>query len=228
MRYPPYGHWQKRSWDQLKQDLTGLPCYDIAYRKLTPNQRFYVFVFEEVFRKYFGAEMVNQFRYLKNRTPYLDIDFVKALLNTRLAGVYSDFFEHKPLKRYKGQVLYAHIIKKAYPALGAIITDKGYCPDDLLTMTGHLNILWRYQKKKRQRTPSAADPYTAARSFRQNSAFYRQIPVDDELFNTGLINDEAYADPSSELYKVISLSMMKSYVEHPVEPGHKHARDEQG
>jgi len=135
------------AWEELKSDLFNLPCYDNEYSSLTQNQKFYVFVFEELFRKYFGAEMVNQFRYLKNRTPFLDFDFLKELFKTELAGIHSDFFEHNPLKRYKGQVLYAYIINKAYPPFGRIITDKGYRPDDLLNFCGKLNITIGYLRK---------------------------------------------------------------------------------
>jgi len=126
--------------ESLKEDIMHLPCYDNSLSGLTKNQRFYVFVFEEVFRKYFGAEMVNQFRYIKNRTPFLDIEFLKAIFKTELAGIHSDFFEHNPFKRYKGQVLYAHIIKKAYPEFGKMLTDKGYRPCDLINPLGKLNI----------------------------------------------------------------------------------------
>ena len=49
------------------------------------NQKFYVFVSKKVFRKYFGAEMANQFRYLINRTPFLDIELLKVIFGSRLA-----------------------------------------------------------------------------------------------------------------------------------------------
>jgi hypothetical protein len=35
---------------------------------------------QEIFR---GKEMVNQFRYIKNRTPFLDIEFLKAVFQNR-------------------------------------------------------------------------------------------------------------------------------------------------
>jgi len=101
--------------ERIKEDILKLPCYNDSYSKLTKNQKFYVFVFEEVFRKYFGAEIINQFKYIKNRTPFLDMAFLKAILRTELAGIHSEFFEHNPVKRYKGQILYAHIINKTYP-----------------------------------------------------------------------------------------------------------------
>ena len=137
----------KSEWDGLKEDLIKLPCYNPRYKNLTQNQRFYVFVFEEIFRKYFGAEMVNQFGYINNRTPFLDIDFMKAVFKTGLAGIHSGFFEHNPIKRYKGQVLYAHIMRQTYPPFGRMMTDKGYRPDDLLSFAGNFKIFNGYVKK---------------------------------------------------------------------------------
>ncbi len=196
-------------WDQLKQELSGLSCYDSNYGYLTKNQRFYVFVFEEVFRKYFGAEMVNQFNHVKNRTPYLDIDFMKHILSTKLAGIYSDFFEHNPFWRYKGQVLYAHIVKKAYPLLGEFTTDKWYSPVDLLTKTGKFNILKGYLKKKMNHSYSNTDPCAVNQSYLQNRDYYKQIPVNGELFNPAYINDEVRNRPDEQLFRVISLSLLE-------------------
>lgn len=200
-------------WEQLKQDLRTLPCYSSDYSQLTLNQRFYVFVFEEVFRKYFGAEMANQFRYLRNRTPYIDAGFLKTILGTGFAGVYSDFFERNPFKRYKGQVLYAHIIMKARPDLGRIISDKGYCPNDLLTLTGKMNVLRGYVKKKKNKAKAPADPYSVDRAFRHNIAFYRQVPVDPGLFNPEFLTDTAFEQPDGHLQMVLSLSLAKAAVE---------------
>ncbi len=55
--------------------------------------------------------MVNQFNYIRNRTPFLDIDFLRTIFRSRLAGIHSGLFDHNPFRRFKGQVLYAHIIK---------------------------------------------------------------------------------------------------------------------
>lgn len=196
------------AWNELRQDITGLPCFSRGYRHLTLNQQFYVFVFEEVFRKYFGAEMVSQFTLLKNRTPYLDFDFVRGLLNTGLAGIHSDFFEHNPFRRYKGQVLYAHIIRKAYPELGRIATDKGYRPEDLLTAAGQLKVLRGYLQKKQKSQPAVNDPYSVNRAFRVNLDFLRQFAPDPELFGGGVFTDGSWSQPDSLLFKAVSLTWL--------------------
>jgi len=200
-------------WDQLRHDIRALPCYSSDYSQLTLNQRFYVYVFEEVFRKYFGAEMANQFGYLRNRTPYLDEGFLKSILGTGFAGVYSDFFERNPFKRYKGQVLYAHIIMRSRPDLGRIISDKGYCPNDLLTFTGKMNVLRGYVKKKINKTRAPGDPYSADRAFRHNIGFYRQVPVDPLLFTQEFLTDKAFEHPDGQLIMTLSLSLARAAVE---------------
>jgi hypothetical protein len=200
-------------WEQLKNDIRTLPCYSSSCRHLTINQRFYLFVFEEAFRKYFGAEMVNQFQYLRNRTPYVDPLFLKTILGTGFAGVYSDFFERNPFRRYKGQVLYAHIIMKSYPELGRIVTDKGYCPNDLLTLTGKIKVVRGYMRKKSNKAKALPDPYSVDRAFSHNLDFYRQVPVDDAIFNRDAFPGPAFMRPDGHLIMALSLSMAKAAVE---------------
>jgi asparagine synthetase B (glutamine-hydrolysing) len=196
----------KKEWDNLKEDLLRLPCYNPEYKNLTQNQRFYIFVFEEIFRKYFGAEMVNQFGYLKNRTPFLDIDFMKTIFTTGLAGIHSVFFEHNLLKRFKGQVLYAHIIKKAYPVFGSLMTDKGYKPDDLLTLHGKLDIIKGYFKRISGNNLHNIDPFGVSKAWETNQDYWRSIPISPEYFNLLEINKKEFKLDRELLYRIISLS----------------------
>ena len=173
----------KQEWESLKNDISGMPLFNKKFSGLSLNQHFYLFIFEETFRKYFGAEMVNQFAYLNNRTPFLDTIFLKEILKTGLAGVYSDFFENNPLKRFKGQLLYAYFIKKTYPGFSDIITDKGYCPGDLLTLKGKFNITKGYLKKKLGNEERKKDPYGLLDSYHHNLSFFKTVKIDDSLFS---------------------------------------------
>jgi asparagine synthetase B (glutamine-hydrolysing) len=201
----------KNELEDLKQDLSQLPCFNHKYKSLTRNQQFYVFVFEELFRKYFGTEMINQFYYLKNRTPFLDINFIRELFNTGFAGIHSGFFEHNPFKRYKGQMLYAHIISKAFPQFGNINTDKGYKPDDLLTFSGKLRVAKGYLKKQIARRHSPADPYGVSKAWAFNRDFFRKLPVNNKVFNEELAEKEARERPSASLIKFYSLIYLDYY-----------------
>ncbi|MFN2337329.1 MAG: hypothetical protein ABR560_10210, partial [Bacteroidales bacterium] len=80
--------------------------------------------------------------------PFLDARFLRELMGTEYAGIHSEFFEENPFRRYKGQLMYAHIIRKAFPALGRFATDKGYAPDDLLSLPGKLRIAKSYLGKR--------------------------------------------------------------------------------
>jgi len=112
------------------------------------NQQFYSYIFEEAFRKYFGAIIAPQMKYINVRSPFLNINFIKELFKSELAGVNSDFFTHNPLKRFKGQLLYAKIIEKTDKALFAEKTTKGYSPKDLLILNGRLRVGYGYFRKK--------------------------------------------------------------------------------
>ncbi len=198
------GEYLKYDLISLNEDILKLPCYDNSLTDLTKNQKFYVFVFEEIFRKYFGAEMINQFKYIKNRTPFLDIEFLKAIFETKLAGIHSEFFEHNPFKRYKGQILYAHIIKKTYPLFGKFMTDKGYRPNDLLSPFGKLNIAKGYLRKRIKKPLPEFDPYSVNLAWKTNSEFWSNIIVPDEYFKT---NELPRLDKDI-LFKVLSLSYL--------------------
>ncbi len=139
-------------------------------KALTLNQRFYVFVLEEMFRKYFGPEIVMQFHYLTNRAPYLSYIFVRALFETDLGGGYSDFFEHNKLKRMRGQLFYAHLLRKTSPELYRMPTGKGYRPADLLEWTGWVKLLQGYVAKRMQKGADSGDAFGVESAYRRNKA----------------------------------------------------------
>ncbi len=116
--------------------------------RLTVNQKFYVYIFEEVFRKYFGPEIIVQRTSVNHRAPFLCFSFIERILKTGFAGANSGFNERNPLKRMQGQVLYSSIIKKTNPALLNFRLDRGYKPGDLLSRSGVMKITLEYLKNK--------------------------------------------------------------------------------
>ena len=128
-----------------------------AYRKSllssteSPSQRFHTLVMEEILRKFFGPIIFAQFNYLTVRTPFLDNTFVKELFLTELAGVNNEFFTQNPVKRLRGQYLYATVINRTYPGLGQLPTQKGYRPIDLLSFPGNLRIVYPFFHKRVRR-----------------------------------------------------------------------------
>lgn len=95
---------------------------------LNKNKALYVFMYEEIFRKFFGPWVKSQMLTLNVRTPYLDFQFFKNVIKTELSGVYSEFLTDNPLKRFKGQVFYAEIIRMTNKTLFWTKTGKGYAP----------------------------------------------------------------------------------------------------
>ncbi len=194
------------AWHSLKADIRMLPCFNPEYSGLTRNQQFYLIVFNEVFRKYFGAEMINQFRFIRNRTPFLDIGFLRVVFGSRLAGIHSDFFDHNPFKRYKGQVLYAHIIRNSWPRLGYFPTDKGYAPDDLLSLRGRASIAAGYVSKRLRKQAKETDPYAVKEAWKHNSEYWKKIKVPGMFFNIDSEGMPAGSPGRDLLFRIISLS----------------------
>ncbi|MEW7277938.1 asparagine synthase-related protein [Aquimarina sp. 2201CG1-2-11] len=137
---------------ELEELIEEIIAYRTSISKdLTQNQQFYVFVFEEVFRKFFGQWIAMQMHHIKVRTPFLDYIFIKELLKTQYAGVNNDFFTENPLKRMKGQYLYTDIIKKTNKRIYQQMTGKGYRPKDLRESIYIYKIIFPFITKRLRR-----------------------------------------------------------------------------
>ena len=198
--------------EDLEMDIGSLPCFNTKYSQLSRNEQFYVFVFEELFRKYFGAEMISQFGVIKIRTPFLDPAFLKELMSTGYAGIHSKFFEGNPFRRYKGQVMYAHIIRKACPQMGNMMTDKGYTPDDLLSVSGKLHIARGYMRKLLKGRDYMYDPNGVRRAWDLNHSFYEYLPVNESLFDKAGKMSERNSGLTDALAKYYSLIYIDNYL----------------
>lgn len=160
--------------EQISEALRNSPVFDVLNKKefsdeleelieeiieyknnlpsdISANQQFYIFVFEEIFRKFFGQWIVVQQQYSKVRTPFLDYTFVKELLQSKYAGVNNDFYTDNPIKRMKGQSLYAHIIKKTNSQIYGQKTGKGYRPIDIINPKYIYKIVVPFLKKRLKR-----------------------------------------------------------------------------
>ena len=181
----------KQEFESLREDFQSVSCFNPQYGDLSLNKKFYILVFEEIFRKYFGSEIKNQFYYLINRSPFLDFSFIKELFKSKYAGIHSEFFEHNPFKRFKGQVFYANVIKQTFPLFLNEKLDKGYYPNDILNITGRLNIAKGYLQKKInkyfQKSKDSMDSYSVYHSFLYNEKFWDNLHIDEELFRKNKI-----------------------------------------
>ena len=185
--------------DSIKNELYGviedLEGYKQSFKGLETNRFFYTYVLGEIFRKYFGPEIVMQQFFLTNRTPFLDFGFIVELFRSYYCGVYSDFFTNNPLKRYKGQLLYAYIIKKACPVLLSMKTGKGYPPEALLTLRGKLELLTNLiTKKVKAARKGPEDPQAVYRAFLHNKNNWTKIDFFSGIYNEGYIRERFQRD----------------------------------
>jgi len=171
-------------------ELEELISEIIAYKKQLPqritlNQQFYVFVFEEIFRKFFGQWIVTQQKYVKVRTPFLDFNFVKTLLQTKFAGANNDFFTNNPLKRIKGQYIYADIIKKTNQTIYRQITGKGYAPRDVRNSLYRANIVIPFIKKKfkKETVKPYLDNLGIISGVKESKEILKQFIIESSFFN---------------------------------------------
>ncbi len=175
--------------EDFKEELDSLVFDVIRYKRKIPqncslNQQFYLFVFEEIFRKFFGQWIVAQQRYLKVRTPFLDFNFVKALLQTEYAGANNDFFTSHPLKRRKGQMVYADIIKKTNHAIYRQQTGKGYSPRAVRNVLFSYQIFLPFLKKrfKRKLTKTYLDNLGIVSGMLHNSKAMEELISETTFF----------------------------------------------
>lgn len=140
---------------------------------LSKSKMLYVFTCHEVFRKFFGPWLSAQMQHLKPRTPYLDFELFDALQKTELSGAYSDFLTKNPLKRFKGQMLYAEIIRQSSQVIYRQKTGKGYSPRSLRE--------WYLR-------PSIAAPFVVKR--------FKRKTVNTNLDNLGIISGISKNGPS--------------------------------
>lgn len=139
----------ERSFEELFEEIISFRKNSKHFQNI--NHFFYYYVFEEVFRKVFGAWLTAQFENIIVRVPFIDFSFVSELLTTNLAGCNNDFFTHNPFKRIKGQLLYSEILRKTNNTLYRYKTGKGYRPSDLSSLKGNIMILRPYLEKRIKR-----------------------------------------------------------------------------
>ncbi len=181
--------------------------------RLALNQRFYLFIMKEVFRKYFGTEMSMESPYLYNRSPYLDYEFVDFLFKTPLCGANYDFFVQNPFTRMHGQLFYSSIMTNNNKNLAKINTSKRYSPYNLLTTTGRIKAglayLYRtfFEKKKNEYNLTLG-----LRHFMKNN---RDVLGENDFINTKTIiadyENGNWQKNKIEFYKALSLALWLHY-----------------
>jgi hypothetical protein len=158
---------------------------------LIPLQaKLYYFMWSETLRNYFGAELAMQQKYLIHRSPFLDFTFFRRLQESEFSGAYGSFKERNLIKRIKGQLFYAHYLKKFNKGLFFAISGKGYSPSDILNLVGLLKVT--FGKLFKSNNPADHDPLLVNLGFKKYFSkwkdnlssqvkLYRKLPLNDEL-----------------------------------------------
>ena len=134
------------------------------------------------FRMYYGTEIHYERYYCENLTPYYDLDLLEYLYSTDYVKIFENAFRHNRIFRWKGQKIYAKIIKANYPLLNDYPVDRGYPPGYLLNPLKFAAVPFLYTKRKRNRGDKP--DFT---EYEWSKYFLRDYLGRD--YNTGLIND---------------------------------------
>lgn len=118
--------------EPLSELIQDLESYLSERQDMDPNHRFYQFVYNELFRKYFGPELQMQSHFFNNRTPYLSLHLMQALNKTIWSGVHARLFEQQKSRRMKGQMFYSAFLRYADRQMYHMTTNKAYSPADVL------------------------------------------------------------------------------------------------
>ncbi|MBE0674539.1 MAG: hypothetical protein IH591_07760, partial [Bacteroidales bacterium] len=113
---------------------------------------------------------------------------------------------------YKGQVVYAHIIRRANPGLGMMKTTKGYSPDDLISTAGKLRILRAYLSKRLTRKDWRYDPNGVHGAWSLNRSFYEGLALDDALFDIEKVSADKTGRLTDARAKLYSLVFADNYL----------------
>ena len=109
-------------------------------------------------------------------------------------------------------MLYAYIIRKAFPQLGKILTDKGYKPDDLISVSGIPHILTGYVRKQLKKRRNSYDPYGVKKVWDINHLFYESLQVNDAFFNREKIISDKNSGFTLEKAKLYSMIYIDNYM----------------
>jgi hypothetical protein len=175
--------------NEIEELILSLQSYIKDCVEFTDQQLLYKILFEETFRKLFGFWIASQFNFHKVRSPFIDFSFLKELLKTELAGVHNKYYTQNPLLRFKGQMLYANIIKKTNKKIHHQKTGKGYRPIDLTNPLFRINLIFPFflKKVKKDLEVLQGDILSITKSLKYiNDAGYRINPQFENLF---LVNE---------------------------------------
>jgi hypothetical protein len=120
-------------------------------------------------RKYFGAEMASYKHLVTNYSPFLDYDFISALVKTSFFGGYND--GKKYISTFNNSMLYAKLITRNSPELAAEPTDRGFSMEQMANPMKYGSLIVDYLKAKSKVKAQTSGDYNtefAVRAFNEH------------------------------------------------------------
>jgi hypothetical protein len=177
--------------------------------------RFYIFLLEEAIRKYFMQEIMIERHYVNTLTPYFDEEFLELIFKTPFAGIYKGAGKKDIFSRRNSQLFYAKIIQRVKPALGDIITDRGYKPKDLLLpfILRAFKILPLYSITKIKDNIKGNDTFNPEQWPRSMLEKYiYNIGKNDDIFTDRLIRDFRAGFNLKENFRFFSIFSLRLWL----------------
>jgi len=85
---------------------------------------YYIYLFEEGFRKYFMQDIRTSRYFIDVKLPFLDSDFLEFIFQSPFASIYRTANEINDIRyKYNRHLFYSYVIKKYYPELADIPTN---------------------------------------------------------------------------------------------------------
>lgn len=173
------------------------------------NRGFHMFLLNETFRKYFGAEMKVDGHFVLNRSPFLDISFIEDLNRTPFSSAHQHILMKNPVKRKKGQELYAHIIVKSNRKLARMKMNKGYSPHDVYHPLLNFKLFVPYFRKMMRGPQNLLNPALTTRHFYGH--FFSSDQLDNPFINSepllAMNRSELSEEYTKQYEKLLSLSV---------------------
>ncbi len=104
------------------------------------------FLSNELYAKFFGV--VFSVLYPKHNmiNPFMDFDFLKSILRTKISIVNNEPFTTNPFAHLASRKLYAQMVKEIFPPVLNTYLDRGYMLKDVISIYRFPSIAFRYIK----------------------------------------------------------------------------------
>jgi asparagine synthetase B (glutamine-hydrolysing) len=124
------GLFSKQSLKDFKYDIwtSIIEKFFDKYKHYSSEEKFFIFLLTEVFRKYFGTEMAIENQVGTVRAPFLDYDFITFIVRTSWSCLRNPLFKNSPIARRRSQIFHSQVINHNSTILSLTWTDRGYPP----------------------------------------------------------------------------------------------------